>query len=215
MPARSASRPVRSRRPLTVLLTGFGPFPGAPLNPTVALVKRLAALRRPALAHVRVVGHVFETSYATVDRELPELFAEHRPDAVLMFGLATRTRHVRIETRARNATSTLLPDMQGRLRGRMIVAGGPPALPFGTHCGRLLAAARRTRGPAALSRDAGRYLCNYLCWRALEYSARPDGPLAAFVHVPPARRPPSLTLDDLTRVGAAILQAMVIEARRR
>ena len=35
---------------LTVLLTGFGPFPGAPFNPTQALVGRLGARRRPALA---------------------------------------------------------------------------------------------------------------------------------------------------------------------
>ena len=31
-----------------ILLTGFGPFPGAPFNPTMPLVKRLTALRRPA-----------------------------------------------------------------------------------------------------------------------------------------------------------------------
>ncbi|HZD90599.1 MAG TPA: pyroglutamyl-peptidase I, partial [Pseudolabrys sp.] len=26
----------------TILVTGFGPFPGAPFNPTVPLVRRLA-----------------------------------------------------------------------------------------------------------------------------------------------------------------------------
>ena len=31
--------------PLTVLLTGFGPFPGAPYNPTAALVHALARVR--------------------------------------------------------------------------------------------------------------------------------------------------------------------------
>ena len=37
---------------LTILVTGFGPFPGAPFNPTGPLVERLARLRRPALADV-------------------------------------------------------------------------------------------------------------------------------------------------------------------
>ena len=204
-------------RPLTVLLTGFGPFPGAPSNPTAALVRKLLALRRPSLAHVRLVGHVFDTSYAAVDRELPQLLARHRPDAVLMFGLATRTKHLRVETRARNAVSALLPDVEGRLRGRMIAAGGPSALAFGPHCGRLLAAVRRTVSAGALSRDAGRYLCNYLCWRALEAAAKPRGPLVAFVHVPLVRQGTRerLTLDDLARAGGALLLAMVSEARRR
>ena len=35
---------------MRILITGFGPFPGAPFNPTMALVKRLTELRRPAFA---------------------------------------------------------------------------------------------------------------------------------------------------------------------
>src|ERR1700692_4528018 len=96
----------------TILVTGFGPFPGAPYNPTAPLVARLARLRRPALADVTIVPHVFSTSYTAVDRELPRLIARHKPDALLMFGLAARTRLLRIETRARNALA-LLPDAGG------------------------------------------------------------------------------------------------------
>ena len=54
----------------TILITGFGPFPGAPYNPTVALVEQLGQLKRPALADVKIVSHIFETSYAAVDRDL-------------------------------------------------------------------------------------------------------------------------------------------------
>ena len=95
---------------LRILITGFGPFPGAPFNPTMPLVKRLTQLRRPAFADVELTGHIFHVTYATVDRELPELIAKHRPQALLMFGLADRTAHVRIETRARNAVTTRFPD---------------------------------------------------------------------------------------------------------
>jgi pyroglutamyl-peptidase len=41
----------------TILVTGFGPFPGAPFNPTGPLVERLARLRRPALANTKIVLH--------------------------------------------------------------------------------------------------------------------------------------------------------------
>jgi len=109
----------------TILVTGFWPFPGAPYNPTQALVGKLARLRRPALAGITIVPHVFPTSYAAVDRELPKLIATHRPDALLMFGLAARTRFLRIETRARNALA-LLPDVsRARPRGRTIATGEP------------------------------------------------------------------------------------------
>jgi pyroglutamyl-peptidase len=206
----------------TILVTGFGPFPGAPFNPTAPLVARLARLRRPALADVIIVPHVFATSYAAVDRELPKLIAKHRPDALLMFGLAPRTRFIRIETRARNALA-LLPDAGGaQPHGRAIATGEPHALTMPAPAQRLLAAARVARLPAALSRDAGRYLCNYLCWQAAAGKTPNLRPrIAAFVHVPNTGRKPlrrgkmrRFTLDDLTRAGARILVAVAAAARR-
>jgi pyroglutamyl-peptidase len=206
----------------TLLITGFGPFPGAPYNPTEALVRRLGRLRRPALADVNIVSHVFATSYAAVDRDLPALIARHKPDALLMFGLAGRTRHLRIETRARNALA-LLPDAAGDgLRRSKIAPGAPAALILPLPAAHLLAATRAAQVPAALSRDAGRYLCNYLIWRAAEASGNGGPPLAAFVHVPLTRRTPRprrpgkarLTAADLARAGTRLVLAMAAAARR-
>lgn len=201
----------------TILVTGFGPFPGAPFNPTAALTKRLARLRRPALADVKIVPHIFPTRYAAVDRDLPRLIARYKPDALLMFGLATRAKSLRVETRARNAL-TLLADASGSGPRRPAIATGAASgmqMPAPTR--RLLAAIRSTGVPAVLSRDAGRYLCNYLCWRATETVRKKGGPrLAAFVHVPAiacgARRPGKrrrLSVDDLARAGSALLAAVV------
>src|SRR3954447_18416118 len=94
---------------LRILITGFGPFPGAPFNPTQPLVARLLRLRRPALDDVELSGQIFAVTYKAVDRELPELLAKRRPDALLMFGLASRTSYLRIESRARNAVTMLWP----------------------------------------------------------------------------------------------------------
>lgn len=194
----------------TILVTGFGPFPGAPHNPTATLVRQLTRGRRPL---VRLVGHVFDTSYEAVDRELPALIKQHRPDALLMFGLHGRARTLRIETRAANAIGRHADARGKRPSTRTIAAGGTHAsLPIAAH--RLMRAAHRVT-PAALSRDAGRYLCNYLCWRAAEASAKPGGPrLATFVHVPRVstkalrKRSKGLTAARLARAGAAILAAL-------
>jgi len=197
----------------SVLITGFGPFPGAPFNPTGPLVQRLAARRRPALADVTRIVHVFRTSYAAVDAELPKLVARHRPDVLLLFGLAARTPHLRIETLARNAVSAAAPDANGRVRkAACIRLGGPIELPGRAPFQRLVQAARDTGVPVRLSRNAGSYLCNYLYWSALEQSrARPSR--IVFVHVPLVPRPGTvrgrLTLDDLVRAGEAILLALL------
>ncbi|MCA1456794.1 pyroglutamyl-peptidase I [Bradyrhizobium sp. BRP22] len=208
---------------LSVLVTGFGPFPGAPFNPTMPLVKRLTQLRRPAFDDVKLTSHIFKVTYDTVDRELPELIARVRPQALLMFGLAGRTAHLRVETRARNAVTTLVADA-GRHRARKgSIVGGADATMFGPHTAKLLRAALATGIDARASRDAGSYLCNYLSWRAIEAMDKGDGPrLAAFVHVPLIPRHGTslrkgterITLEALVDAGEALLMEMVKLARR-
>ncbi|MEA3107847.1 MAG: pyroglutamyl-peptidase, partial [Gammaproteobacteria bacterium] len=153
----------------TLLLTGFGPFPGAPFNPTGPLVRALATQRHPGLVGVRRIAHVFPTSYDAVDVELPALIAHEVPDILLMFGLAARTRHVRVETCARNVRSRRQHDVAGFVpTDGTIAPNGPPQLPLRVPASRFVAAARVAGTPAALSHDACSYLCNYLCWRASE-----------------------------------------------
>src|SRR3954468_8615181 len=177
---------------LRILLTGFGPFPGAPYNPTQPLVARLTQLRRPALDDVAITSHIFPVTYAAVDRQLPEVLAAQKPDALLMFGLAARTPYLRIETRARNAVTMLWPDAANTRSTKRSIAGHADAMNLGPHPARLLRAARLTGIDARASRDAGAYLCNYLSWRAIEATRAKQGPaLAAFVHVPPV--PPDNT----------------------
>lgn len=210
---------------MRALITGFGPFPGAPFNPTERLVRDLQRRRRPALANIERIAHIFTVAYSVVDHELPQLLEEYQPDVLLMFGLAARTPHLRVEMRARNAITTIWPDAaRTRIKRGKIVLGGPDALTFGSHSARLLRAAKLTSVPSAASRDAGRYLCNYLCWRALEAStqaARP--PLAAFIHVPLVpradaahrQRASQVTHQGLLEAGEAILLEMLKLARWR
>jgi pyroglutamyl-peptidase len=208
---------------LRILITGFGQFPGAPFNPTIPLVARLLRLRRPAFSEVEFTGHIFPVTYTAVDRELPRLLAQHRPHALLMFGLATRTPYVRIETRARNAVTMLWPDADHASVRKGSIASDADARMFGPHTAKLLRAALGTGIDARASRDAGSYLCNYLSWHAIEAVGADNGPrLAAFVHVPPIARSgtthrkdltPRITLEELVDAGEAMLMEMVRQGR--
>jgi pyroglutamyl-peptidase len=207
---------------MRVVLAGFGPFPGAPVNPSGVLAKALAHRRRPALAGLDRTASVFATSYAAVDRGLPKLFAE-KPDIVLLFGLAGRRREICIETRARNAVSVLFPDAnKHRPSHNVIKLGGPTALTGHAPFAQLVGAVRARKVPVRLSRDAGRYLCNYIYWRALERA--PGGqPLVQFVHIPALSLNPqskrrgirrSLSLADVIRAGEDLLIALAAARRR-
>jgi len=204
----------------TVLITGFGRFPGAPFNPSGPLARAVAKRRRPAFDDIKRVVHIFETSYAAVDRDLPRLLQQHRPDIVLLLGLAGRTPFVRVETRARNTRSILFPDVTGYRPTARQIAPGKGAQRGCAPFIHLLGASRKARVRTRLSRDAGRYLCNYSYWRTLEAS-RSGTPLAQFIHipwVPIVRRPPGkkkrMSHAALARAGEAILLAL-LAARRR
>ena len=220
----------------TILITGFGRFPGAPVNPSGLMATRLVRRRRPAFAATRRIAHVFATRYDAVDRELSALLKQEKPDIVVMFGVATRSHRVRIEERARNRIA-MFPDAGGHRPVTRTIAPHRDAQRNPLPVTRLVKAARTAGVVAAPSRNAGAYLCNYVYWRALEAAAGPDGPgLVVFVHVPPVglkelpkklfkrplkrlskkrpdrrrtRKPRAPGLDDLVRAGEAIVLAMI------
>jgi pyroglutamyl-peptidase len=176
------SEKIMRKSKLRVVIAGFGPFPGAPSNPSGHLAIALARRRRPALAGIEITSHIFATAYAAVDRDLSELLAR-KPDVLLIFGLAGRRRHVCIETRARNARTVLFPDASGWRPERAVIEPAQRALTGNAPFPRLLNALRRNALPARLSRDAGAYLCNYAYWCALQH-VQAGRPLVQFVHIP-------------------------------
>jgi pyroglutamyl-peptidase len=195
-----------------LLVTAFGPFPGAPVNPTPELVAALSRLGHLDGRPVRIATHVFATTYAAVSTELPALVTRHKPDALVMFGLAARATAIRIETRARNVCAVNAPDAAGqRPLSPRLAQAGPADQRTGLNPARLLAEARASGVPLRLSRDAGTYLCNFAYWTALSLA---DAPPALFIHVPRPRPGSSLDKAGLVLGGAALLAAVARQARR-
>ncbi|MCJ2028140.1 peptidase C15 [Methylobacterium sp. J-043] len=166
-----------------LLITGFGPFPTVPDNPSARLARRLAA--SPHLR--RILGHaphclVLDTRYDALDTGLAPALARG-PRAVLMIGVAARRSRVCVETRAVNRVSRLFPDASGAVGGSLAFDSDGPAQRRSAAAAQVRVALRRAGLDAAASREAGRYLCNASYYRVLA-TGRP----ALFLHIPMPRR---------------------------
>lgn len=166
---------------LDLLVTGFGPFPGVRVNPTTTLARQVAA--RLAGAGFRVRALVLETSYRAGLPALAAAIAEDRPAALLMLGVAARSRQIRVELFARGRASMLHPDVTGRAPGGLPERTGANAVPTRGRPRGALARLRRAGLIARLSPSAGRYLCDASYATALRHAALQQRPVL-FVHVP-------------------------------
>nr|WP_250152611.1 peptidase C15 [Ancylobacter radicis] len=191
------------------MITGFGRFPGAPDNPSASLARALARSRRFPGAHL--TADVLPTLWRTAE-DFPARLERERPDIVLMIGLAARRPHLCVERLGRNGGG-VFPDAGRRRPARRVLApGGPAGIASTAEPVALLHALRGARVPARLSRDAGRYICNALAYRAYGW-ARAQGRLAIFIHVPLPR--PGLSLTQMRRALEALLRALIAQHRAR
>lgn len=168
--------------PPDILITGFGPFPGVPRNPSGVLAARIAANRCWIRLGVNTGALIWPTAYGLVSQSITQL-AGNGPKLVFMLGVAARSNCIRIEMVARNRSSLTARDVSGRAVRQRILERGAPALRRGRHGGAALMRELRMAGlRARLSFDAGRYVCNASYWWML--GALPGATRVVFVHIP-------------------------------
>ena len=210
--------PMPADRP-TILLTGFGPFPGIPANATSVLVPRIAQAAARAFAGTSVHVEILPTEWQAGLMRVEHLYDRVRPALALHFGVSSRASGFEIETRGRNICQPA-QDAAGCLPEHPVVTPhGPEFLPASLPAAHIVARLRRRGLPALMSRDAGGYLCNALLYRSGELARRQAAPVrAGFVHLPadlvhernPARGPvPGCRLgwDDVVDGGLEIIAA--------
>jgi pyroglutamyl-peptidase len=169
-----------------VLITGFGPFPGVPDNPSSWLVETLAERERASgiAPDARILPTVWEDVAL-----IPALYRSLQPHAMIHFGVSERAKAFHIEASAHNRL-TRREDAQGAVpKTRSIRERGPSRLDTQFPAAGLAAHLRRSGIAARTSRSAGAYLCNFLYYHSLEWALRQRPvPLVVFVHIPPWTR---------------------------
>lgn len=191
-------------RRTTILLTGFGPFPGMPENASAMLVTKLAHLAARRFRGRRVVSRVLPTDWEAAPARLADLYARERPKLALHFGVSGRTKGFAVETLARNKRGAM-PDAKGVLPSSpWIAADGPATLASRLPVVEIVARLAAQGLPARLSHNAGNYICNAVLYAAL---AQPQDPrssvMTGFIHIPATlRRQGEPVARNVSRLGS-------------
>ncbi|WP_442968818.1 pyroglutamyl-peptidase I [Ramlibacter sp.] len=183
-----------------ILVTGFDPFGGAPVNPSWAAVQALDGLQ---MEGHRVVAARLPTQFDSCLRVLDELITAHRPALVLCTGQAGGRAAVSLERVAINIDDARIPDNAGAQPIDTPVRAGGPAAYFSTLPIKAMLAALLAGGfRAEVSQTAGTFVCNHVFYGLMHRLATDPacaGMRGGFVHVPwlPEQGHPSMTLEQL------------------
>jgi pyroglutamyl-peptidase len=211
---------MRTRRPRTVLLTGFDPFGGEAVNPSWLAAERLH--------HHLVAGHRIEslplpTAFGRAPRVLRAAIRKHRPALVLCVGQAGGRAAISLERVAINVIDARIPDNDGAQPVDAPVVRGGPAAYFSTLPIKAMHADLCAAGIGAeISQTAGTFVCNQVFYALMDALAKMPvpRPRGGFVHIPfvpeqVEHRPhmPSMPLDTLV-AGLRIAIGTALRTRR-
>ncbi len=188
-----------------VLVTGFEPFPGAPVNPTEKLVAALRA-NPPAFDGMAAFrAEILPVDYDTVGPRLSAIGRDFSPDIAIHFGLATECAGFRLERLARNRFEADRPDNAGILRDAGAVCDGPETLPSGLQLEAIHARLAGLGLPVEWSDDAGGYLCNTVFVLSRAHACVGFAPqMSGFVHVPLTGEGAEFPLSDAGLMAGAL-----------
>lgn len=199
---------------MKLLLTGFDPFGGEPINPAWEAVKLVADQIGDVEVIKLQVPTVFNKSIDTVAAAIEK----EKPDVVLCIGQAGGRYDLTPERVAININDARIPDNEGNqpLDGPIFEDG--ESAYFSTLPIKAMVASIRESGvPASVSNTAGTYVCNHLMYGVLYTLAKKYPSVrGGFMHVPfvtsqvvnRAAPAPCLSLDVIVKGIEAAIKAI-------
>ena len=198
-----------------ILVTGFDPFGGEPVNPAFEAVKLLPE----SIAGVSVVKLEIPTVFTRSAMVVEEAIEREKPDYVLCIGQAGGRSAVTVEKVAINLAEARIPDNDGEQPFDTPLREDGDTAYFATLPVKAMVKRINASGiPALMSYTAGTYVCNSIMYNVLYLlDRRFPGVKGGFIHVPwPAGMkgalPGAPRLEDLVE---AIALAMAVSVRTR
>ena len=185
---------------MKIIVTGFDPFGGEKINPSIKCVKTLPEIEGVELFRVELPT-VFKESAI----RLNEVINDVKPDAVLCVGQAGGRPGITMERIAINVDDARIPDNRSQQPIDEVIQRDGEAAYFTTlPIKRIVNAIRKVGIPAEVSNTAGTFVCNHIMYQALFASTKADKPFkAGFMHIPfipeQTTEKPSLPLEESTK----------------
>ena len=185
---------------MKIIVTGFDPFGGETINPSIECVKAL-----PEIEGVELIRLELPTVFKESAIRLNEVINDVKPDAVLSVGQAGGRAGITMERIAINVDDARIPDniSQQPIDEEIQVEG--EAAYFSTlPIKRIVKAIREAGISAEVSNSAGTFVCNHIMYQALFAATKADKPFkAGFMHIPfipeQTTDKPSLSLEESTK----------------
>ena len=185
---------------MKIIVTGFDPFGGETINPSIECVKAL-----PEIEGVELIRLELPTVFKESAKRLNEVINDVKPDAVLSVGQAGGRPGITMERIAINVDDARIPDnISQQPIDEMIQTEGEAAYFTTLPIKRIVKAIREAGISAEVSNSAGTFVCNHIMYQSLFAATKADKPFkAGFMHIPfipeQTTDKPSLPLEESTR----------------
>ena len=185
---------------MKIIVTGFDPFGGETINPSIECVKAL-----PEIEGVELIRLELPTVFKESAKRLNEVINDVKPDAVLSVGQAGGRPGITMERIAINVDDARIPDnISQQPIDEAIQLDGEAAYFTTLPIKRIVKAIREAGILAEVSNSAGTFVCNHIMYQALFAATKADKPFkAGFMHIPfipeQTKDKPSLPLEESTK----------------
>ena len=185
---------------MKIIVTGFDPFGGEKINPSIECVKAL-----PDIEGVELIRLELPTVFKESAKRLNEVINDVKPDAVLSVGQAGGRPGITMERIAINVDDARIPDnISQQPIDEAIQLDGEAAYFTTLPIKRIVKAIREAGISAEVSNSAGTFVCNHIMYQALFAATKADKPFkAGFMHIPfipeQTTDKPSLPLEESTK----------------
>lgn len=185
---------------MKIIVTGFDPFGGEKINPSIECVKAL-----PGIKGVELIRLELPTVFKESAVRLNEVINKVKPDAVLSVGQAGGRPGITMERVAINVDDARIPDnISQQPIDETIQTEGAAAYFSTLPIKRIVKAIREAGFSAEVSNSAGTFVCNHIMYQALFAATKADKPFkAGFMHIPfipeQTTDKPSLPLEESTK----------------
>jgi pyroglutamyl-peptidase I len=199
---------------MKILVTGFDPFGGEPINPAIESVKRLP----DNIAGAEIIKLEIPTVRKKSLEKIEKAINEHNPDIILSIGQAGGRFDISIERIGINLDDFRIPDNEGnQIIDEPIFPDGENSYFVKLPVKAMVQNVQKNNIPASVSYTAGTFVCNHVLYGVLYLIEKKyKGKKSGFIHIPflpqqvvDKRNTPSMELNTIVKGLTAAIEAIV------